>query len=263
MSKRRKNEDIFLNSDNGESISLMAEIQVDPEEIQVDFSKEIPVLPLRNIAMFPMVVMPVTIGRTSTLKLVNGAYKRNQPIVVVSQLSGDVDDPGYHDLYHMGVIARVLRIFDLPGASTTVILQSAGPKVYLEGISRIQPYLQGMVTPVKEQPVDEKSEEFNALMETVKDLSLKYINMSERLAPDLSLIIKNQDGEFLVNFICANFPFTVEEKNQLLKYDNIQERIYRLIQILNREVRLAEIKQNIQMRTREDIDRQQREYFLH
>ena len=264
MVRRKKDEDIILKSNNEDSISMLAEIQTEPDELMTfDLSKEIPVLPLRNMSLFPLVVMPVTIGRSSSLKLVNAAFKKRSPIVVVSQIAGETDDPGYKDLYHIGVLARVIRIFEMPGGNTTAILQSAGPKVNLENITRMTPYLQGMVTPIEEMIVNENTEEFKALMDTTKELAAKYLEMSDRLAPDLALVIKNQEGEILINFICANFPFPIEEKIQLLKYNNLNERIYRLIQIMNREVRLAEIKQNIQMRTREDIDRQQREYFLH
>ena len=97
MSKKRKNEDNFFQADNGDSISMLAEIHVDQEAIKVDFSKEIPVLPLRNMTMFPLTVMPVTIGRPSTLKLVNAAYKKKAPIAVISQLSSDTEDPGFQD----------------------------------------------------------------------------------------------------------------------------------------------------------------------
>ena len=107
------------------------------------------------------------------------------------------------------------------------------------------------------------TEEYNALMDTVKELATKYINLSDGVTPDLSLVVRTQEGEFLINFLCANFPFSTEEKNRLLIYNDAKDRVYRLIQVINREVRLAELKQNIQMRTREDIDRQQREYFLH
>ena len=152
----------------------------------------------------------------------------------------------------------------MPGGTTTAIMQSAGPKVHLDGIVRTQPYMKGMVTPMEEVVVDEQSDEFNALMESCKDLANKYVEKSERLAPDTAFAIKNLDHPtILVNFICANFPFNVDEKVQLLRYDNLKDRMYKLIQVLNREVRLADIKQAIQIRTREDIDRQQREYFLH
>ena len=268
MSKRIKNdnEDFYMEADDNQ-ISMIAEITTEPDAedlAKMEFDKEIPVLPLRNMVMFPHVVMPVTIGRTSSLKLINVAFKKKQPIVLVCQVSADVDDPGYADLYHVGVVARVLRIFEMPGGTTTAIMQSAGPKVHLDGIVRTQPYLKGMVTPMEEVAVDEQSDEFNALMESCKDLANKYVEKSERLAPDTAFAIKNLDHPtILVNFICANFPLNVDEKVQLLRYDNLKDRMYKLIQVLNREVRLADIKQAIQIRTREDIDRQQREYFLH
>lgn len=268
MIKRNKNdnEDFFMDAENNQ-ISMIAEITTEPdadELAKMEFDKEIPVLPLRNMVMFPHVVMPVTIGRTSSLKLINVAFKKKQPIVLVCQVSSEVDDPGYADLYHVGVVARVLRIFEMPGGTTTAIMQSAGPKVHLDGIVRTQPYMKGMVTPLEEIAVDEQSDEFNALMESCKDLANKYVEKSERMAPDTAFAIKNLDHPtILVNFICANFPFNVDEKVQLLRYDNLKDRMYKLIQVLNREVRLADIKQAIQIRTREDIDRQQREYFLH
>ncbi len=268
MSKRIKNdnEDFYMEADDNQ-ISMIAEITTEPDAedlAKMEFDKEIPILPLRNMVMFPHVVMPVTIGRTSSLKLINVAFKKKQPIVLVCQVSAEVDDPGYADLYHVGVVARVLRIFEMPGGTTTAIMQSAGPKVHLDGIVRTQPYMKGMVTPMEEVAVDEQSDEFNALMESCKDLANKYVEKSERLAPDTAFAIKNLDHPtILVNFICANFPFNVDEKVQLLRYDNLKDRMYKLIQVLNREVRLADIKQAIQIRTREDIDRQQREYFLH
>lgn len=264
MRKRKSNKNTTLDTNNEDSISMVAEIQTEVDDFQtLNFNDEMPILPLRNMTMFPSVVMPVTIGRSSSLKLVNSALKKKTPVVIVSQLSVEVDEPGYHDLYHIGVIAKVVRIFEMPGGNTTAILQSNGPKVSLNNITCTKPYLHGIVSPIEESMIDDNTEEFRALMDTLKEYATKYLEMSDKMAPDMSLIIKNQDGEVLLNFICANFPFSVEEKNQLLEFNDITERIYRLIQILSREVRLGEIKQNIQIRTREDIDRQQREYFLH
>ena len=268
MSKKNKsdNEDFFMNADDNQ-ISMIAEITTEPdaeELVKMEFDKDFPVLPLRNLVMFPHVVMPVTIGRASSLKLINMAYKKKQPIILVCQISSEVDEPGYSDLYHVGVVAKVIRIFEMPGGTTTAIMQSAGPKVHLDGIVRTQPYMRGMVTEMEEIVEDEQSDEFKALMESCKDLANKYVEKSERLSPDTSFAIKNLDHPtILVNFICTNFPFNVDEKVQLLRYDSLKDRMYKLIQILNREVRLADIRQAIQIRTREDIDRQQREYFLH
>ena len=266
MSKKKNNEDFYMDSEN-EQISMIAEISTEVEDeatLKMEYDKEISVLPLRNMVMFPHVVMPITIGRASSLKLVNTAFRKKQPIALVCQLKADTEEPGYQDLYHVGVIARVLRVFEMPGGNTTAIMQSAGPKVHLDSIVRTLPYLKGMVTPMEEEEVDEHSDEFNALMESCKELSNKYIEKSDRLGPDTAFAIKNLDHPTIfVNFVCANFPFTSEEKVQLLRHDNLKDRMYRLIQILNREVRLAEIKHAIQVRTREDIDRQQRDYFLH
>ena len=266
MSKKNKNEDFYMDSEN-EQISMIAEISTEIEDestLKLEYDKEIPVLALRNMVMFPHVVMPVTIGRNSSLKLVNAAFKKKLPIALVCQLSAEVDDPGYQDLFHIGVIARVLRVFEMPGGNTTAIMQSAGPKIHLDNIVRTLPYMKGMVTPLEEEDVDEYSDEFKALTESCKEQANKFVEKSERLAPDTAFAIKNLDHPMiLVNFICANFPFNADEKVQLLRYNNLKDRMYRLIQILNREVRLADIKQAIQMRTREDIDRQQRDYFLH
>lgn len=264
MIKRNKNEeDILISTENNE-ISMLAEIQAEDDDIAaMEFDKEMPVMTLRNMVMFPSVIMPITIGRPSTLKLVNAAYKRRHPVAVVCQIQGDMDDPGYNNLYHTGVVGKVLRIFELPGGNTTVIMQSNGPKIHLDSITKVSPYLKGMVTPISEKENQENTDEFKALVETCKDLTAKYIETSERMSPDTIFAIKNLDNVgILVNFICANFPFPVEEKIQLLEADDLQSRLYLLVKILNREVQLANIKQTIQMRTREDIDRQQREYFL-
>lgn len=267
MSKKtqNENEDYLMESDGGQ-ISMITEISTDVDEstTPLDLNKEIPVMPLRNMVMFPHVVMPITIGRASTLKLVNVAFRKKQPIVLVCQLSAEVDEPGYQDLYHVGVVAKVLRVFEMPGGTTTAIMQSSGPKVHLDSIVKSQPYMKGMVSPLNDEEEEEVSEEFKALMDSCKELANKYVEKSERMAPDTIFAIKNLDHPvILVNFICANFPFSADEKVQLLRYNSLKDRMYRLIQILNREVRLADIKQAIQRRTREDIDRQQREYFLH
>ena len=223
MSKKNKsdNEDFFMDT-SGEQISMIAEISTDgeAEEVKMEFDKEIPVMALRNMVMFPHVVMPITIGRASTLKLVNMAAKKKQPIALFCQRSSEVNEPGFQDLYHVGVIARVLRVFDMPGGTTTVIMQSSGPRVLLKSIVRTHPYLKGMVEPLVDvEGVDENSDEFKMLMETCKDLANKYIDSSERITPDTAFAIKNLDHPVIfVNYVCANFPFTPEEKVQLLKF---------------------------------------------
>ena len=254
----------MLRNENDDDISMLTEIQTDPERISNgEIDREIPVMPLRNMVMFPSVVMPITVGRPSTQKLINVAYRSKQPIAVVCQIQAETEDPDYNDLFHIGVIAKILRVFEMPGGNSTVILQSNGPKITLDEITSFSPYMSGKVTPVPETKDEENIDEFKALTDTCKELTTKFIEKSDKLSPDTVFAIKNlDDAEILVNFVCSNFPFEVNEKIQLLTINSLKERMYKLVQILNREIKLADIKQNIQMRTREDIDRQQKEYFL-
>ena len=264
MSKNNNTEDNLMMNTENDDFAMLTEIEADDEQTSIqDLEKELPVIALRNMVMFPSVVMPITVGRASSLKLVKSALEKKEPIVVVCQIQSEIEDPGYSDLYHTGVIAKILRIFDMPGGATTVILQSNGPKVHLDEITRISPYLRGTISILDEVTEEQNNDEFKALIDTLKDLTSKYIEVSERLSPDTVFAIKNlEQAEIITNFVCTNFPFAVDEKVALLKIDSLKERIYKLIQILSRELKLAKIKQKIQMRTHEDIDRQQREYFL-
>ena len=263
MIKKNRKDQILMKTEN-EDISMLAEIDTNPVEVtKEELDQVFPVMTLRNLIMFPSVVMPVTVGRQSTLKLVNTALKKKSSIVITTQKVSEVEAPGFKDLYPVAVIGKVLRIFEMPGGNTTVILQSNGPKVNLDEITATRPYLQGKVSLIEEDMQVEKSDEMKALMDTCRELSTKYVEASERMSPDTAFAIKNLDEpEILVNFICTNFPFSQEDRYALLCINNLKDRLYRLIQVLNKEVQLATLKQNIQMRTREDLDRQQREYFL-
>ena len=263
MIKKNRKDQILMKTEN-EDISMLAEIDTNPVEVtKEELDQVFPVMTLRNLIMFPSVVMPVTVGRQSTLKLVNTALKKKSSIVITTQKVSEVEAPGFKDLYPVAVIGKVLRIFEMPGGNTTVILQSNGPKVNLDEITATRPYLQGKVSLIEEDMQVEKSDEMKALMDTCRELSTKYVEASERMSPDTAFAIKNLDEpEILVNFICTNFPFSQEDRYALLCINNLKDRLYRLIQVLDKEVQLATLKQNIQMRTREDLDRQQREYFL-
>ena len=263
MIKKNRKDQILMKTEN-EDISMLAEIDTNPVEVtKEELDQVFPVMTLRNLIMFPSVVMPVTVGRQSTLKLVNTALKKKSSIVITTQKVSEVEAPGFKDLYPVAVIGKVLRIFEMPGGNTTVILQPNGPMVNLDEITATRPYLQGKVSLIEEDMQVEKSDEMKALMDTCRELSTKYVEASERMSPDTAFAIKNLDEpEILVNFICTNFPFSQEDRYALLCINNLKDRLYRLIQVLNKEVQLATLKQNIQMRTREDLDRQQREYFL-
>ncbi|WP_455997610.1 endopeptidase La [Phocaeicola barnesiae] len=263
MIKKVRKDKIVMNTEN-EDISRLAEIETAPLEISPEeLENEFPVMTLRNMVMFPSVAMPVTVGRRATLKLVNAALKSKSFIVISTQMVSEVESPVQKDLYPTAVIGKVLRIFEMPGGSTTVILQANGPKVHIDKITSLRPYLSGKVTRIEEDMKVEGTTEFKALMDTCREMSSKFIDISDNLSPDAAFAIKNlENNEMLVNFICSNFPFTVEDKIDLLQINNLKDRLYRLIQILNKEIQLAALKQSIQMRTREELDRQQKEYFL-
>lgn len=263
MIKKVRKDKIVMNTEN-EDISMLAEIETAPLEISPEeLENEFPVMTLRNMVMFPSVAMPVTVGRRATLKLVNAALKSKSFIVISTQMVSEVESPVQKDLYPTAVIGKVLRIFEMPGGSTTVILQANGPKVHIDKLTSLRPYLSGKVTRIEEDMKVEGTTEFKALMDTCREMSSKFIDISDNLSPDAAFAIKNlENNEMLVNFICSNFPFTVEDKIDLLQINNLKDRLYRLIQILNKEIQLAALKQSIQMRTREELDRQQKEYFL-
>ena len=247
-----------------EEVSMVAGITPELEQLSADEIKgEIPVMTLRNMIMFTGIVMPVTVGRQATLKLVHSASKNKQHIIIATQRSSEIEDPALKDLYPVAVVGRVLRIFELPGGTTTVILQASNVKVKLEELTSVEPFLKGKVSVLPEFMEMENNDEFNALMDTCLDLANQYVDASDRLSPDVTFALKNLPREHvLVNYICTNFPFSLDEKYELICKPTLKDRLYALIQVLNRETKLAELKHDIQMRTREDLDRQQREYFL-
>ena len=245
------------------SISLIADFDGN-EEALFDHPLEavIPILPLRNMVLFPGIVLPVSVGRKSSLRLIKDAFKQEKAIGVFCQRSSETEEPTQKDLYETGTAARVVRIFEMPDQTTTVILQGM-QRLRLTNIVSTRPYLMGEAEALSELLPRRNSREFKATVDSCKDLAARYIKASEEMQPDAAFAIKNiSNGMFLVNFVCSNLPFDIKEKMQLLQEDSLQERATHLLSILNREVQLADLKAAIQMRTREDLDQQQREYFL-
>lgn len=264
MVRRKKTDKHLEMGTASDEVSMVAEISAEPELPSTEeINGEMPVMTLRNMLMFTGIVMPVTVGRQATLKLVRSASKNKQHIIIATQKSSEVEDPGFNDLYPIAVIGRILRIFELPGGATTVILQASNVKVRMSEITATEPFLKGRIVVEPENMDTENNDEFNALMDTCLELANQYVDTSDRLSPDVTFALKNLPKDHvLVNYICTNFPFSLDEKFDLICKPTLKERLYALIQVLNRETKLAELKHDIQMRTREDLDRQQREYFL-
>lgn len=247
------------------SFSLIADFDGNEEQLfEEEIDKCLPILPLRNMVLFPGVVLPVAIGRKSSLRLIDHAYKKGKTIGAVCQLRPEVERPGLEDLYPIGVVAKIVRVFEMPDQTTTVILQGMQRFQLLEvHDAPKENFLLGTVSQLQESFPEKGDMEFKVLVDTCKDLTVQFIKNADNIQAEAAFAIKNINSQmFLINFICANLPLSVEEKEQLLREDSLQDRAYRLLGYLKREVKLAELKANIQMRTKEDLDQQQREYFL-
>ena len=222
----------------------------------------IPVLPLRNMVLFPGVAMPVIVGRPKSMRLLKEAVRRKALIGVVCQKDVATEDPGYKDLYTTGVIADVVRVLEMPDGSTTVILQ--GKKRFcLESVEDTEPYLTGKIRLLEDTIPDKSDHEFKALFSTIKDQTIRLLGSMSEPPRDLIFFIKNnKNALYLVNFSCSNLPGGSAEKQGLLSIGDLRERAFRLSFILNRECQLVELKASIQMKTHKDLNQQQREYFL-
>ena len=222
----------------------------------------IPILPLRNMVLFPGVALPVIIGRPKSMRLIKEAVHKKSLIGVVCQKEMGTEDPILEDLYTTGVIADIVRVLEMPDGSTTVILQ--GKKRFeLNELTEKDPYLSGKITVLEDTKPDKTDREFEALISTIKDLTIKMLGAVAEPPRDLIFSIKNNKNVlYVVNFSCSNIPSGSAEKQQLLLIGDLKERAYRLLFILNREYQLVELKASIQMKTHEDINQQQKEYFL-
>ena len=261
MWTKKHSEESF--DESNPSFSMIADFDGNENGLfESDLDEVVPVLPLRNMVLFPTVVMPVTVGRKSSLKLIQNASAESKQIAVFCQKDPDTENPGLNDLYNTGVLAKVIRVFDMPDQTTTVVLQGM-QRIKLRSIIDDNPYLIGTAELFPEVLPPTRSKEFKAIVDSCKDAAIKYVKLSDNIQPDAAFALKNiSNGLFLINFICANLPFDIKEKARLLREGTCSSRALSLLSLLNREIQLAELKMSIQRRTHEDIDKQQKEYFL-
>ncbi len=224
--------------------------------------EELPILPLRNMVLFPGVAMPVMVGRSKSMRLIKEASHKKKLIGVVCQRDMETDDPDFKDLYPVGVVAEIVRLLEMPNGTTTAILQ--GKKRFeLKELTSVEPFLVGKISMLEDKMPAKNDKEFEALTSTIKDLTIKMISANAEPPRDLIFSIKNNKNIiYLINFACSNIPTGAAEKQDLLLIGDLKDRAYRLLFILNREYQLIELKAAIQMKTHEDINQQQKEYFL-
>ena len=224
---------------------------------------EVPILPLRNMVLFPGVALPVMVGRTKSMNLIKDMGSSKSMIGVVCQRDMSVEDPNKDDLYPIGVIADVLKVMDVSDGMTTVLLQ--GKKRFeLNELVQDEPFLKGRITLLDEHFPAKSDKEFKALLSNVKDLMIKILMATNELGQrEMAYAIRNiNNALYLINYASANLLNDVANKQLLLMMDSLKERAYKLLTLLNREFQLIELKASIQMKTQEDIDKQQKEYYL-
>ena len=250
----------ILNEDS-ELIPLMT-----PEDEEIinkeDIPEVLPILPLRNTVLFPGVVIPITAGRDKSIQLINDANKRDKIIGVVAQRDEDVENPTSDDIYKTGVVAQILRVLKMPDGNTTVIIQ--GKKRFeIDEIIQQEPYLKARVKECAEDINIDDTKEFSAIIDSVKAQALEVIKENPMLPSEASFAIKNiQSNSFLVNFISSNMELSVMQKQVILEKDNLKERALLTLKNLNKELQKLKLRNDIQSKTRSDLDQQQREYYL-
>jgi ATP-dependent Lon protease len=241
---------------------INAELSLQP--VKVDPDKFMPLLALRNMVLFPNVVLPVNVGRKKSLRAAEVSFRDQKPVVVFCQRDSQVDNPGFDDLYPTGVVARVLRVFELPGGNVTAMLQSTQTKVRLTQLSNDRGgYLKAKVEVIPEDEVDENDPEYKALKEAIRDCMDRYLEAQEISGEPMPTNLNGvEDVGFLINFFCSCIEESVPERIKMLEMNNMRERMLYFLELLEHEVQLLELKQGIAEKTREDLDQQQREYFL-
>ncbi|WP_286760557.1 endopeptidase La [Salegentibacter sp. UBA1130] len=236
----------------------------DEEEInREELPDTLPILPLRNTVLFPGVVIPITAGRDTSIKLINEANNDSKIIGVVAQKDEEVENPSAKDIYNTGVVARILRVLKMPDGNTTVIIQ--GKKRFeIDEIVKEEPYLSAKIKEVPEARPELDNKEFPAIIDSIKELALQIIKGSPNIPSEASFAIKNiESSSFLINFVSSNMNLAVEDKQKLLETNDLKDRALATLRHMNMEFQKLELKNDIQSKVQSDMSQQQREYFLH
>jgi len=251
-------------NDNATTIMpIFAEVEGNPDiECPGVAEVDLPILPLRNMVMYPGVALPVSVGRAKSLQLIKEAYAQKQYIGVTCQKDMYVDEPEYKDLYEIGTIAEIVKILEMPDGSTTVILQGKR-RFHLDNLTTFTPYLRGNISLLEEKMPKSNDKEFEALISAIKDMTFNILKTLGEPSRELMFALRNiENSHYLINFLCSNIPLNTQQKQDLLNIDSVKQRAFCLYTALSKEAQLIEIKASIQSRTREDLNQQQREHFL-
>lgn len=229
----------------------------------INIPDTLPILPLRNTVLFPGVIIPINIGREKSLKLIKYAYKQSAMIGVIAQKDTNTENPAQNDLYSIGTAASVLKILEMPDGTTTAIIQGKR-RFQLEDILYDEPYHVGKIIVKTEEVLSKNDEEYNAISDSLKEMAMKIVKYSSNIPNEAGFALKNIESMlFLINFISSNTDIDYRNKQELLEIDSIKERAIKLLELLSKQVSILELKNDIQKKVKFDLDKQQREYFLH
>lgn len=229
----------------------------------VDVPDSIPILSLRNTVLFPGVVLPISIGRPRSIQLIKDAYRTDKIVGTVAQKDPDTENPDYADLHNVGTIGQIVKLLEMPDGSTTAIIQGRKRMVLNELITD-SPYFIARVKTIPEIKPETQSKDFEAIVGSLKDLSLKIIKINPNISPEASFAVKNiENNTYLINFICSNTDIKVQDKQKLLEVNSLRDRGFMLLEFLVQEIQMLELKNELQSKVKSDLDQQQREFLLH
>ena len=240
-------------------IPLNENDQFDMDGIEVP--SEIALLPLRNTVLFPGVVLPITVGRDKSIKAVSDAYKGDKLIGVVAQKDSNVEDPEVKDLESIGTVAKIVKLIKMPDGGTTIIIQGKS-RFLIESITEEDPYFIAKIKKIEEEE-SPKDEDFNAYVANIKDLAADIVQLSPNIPTEASIILRNiENPAFLIHFVSSNLNTDIKDKQRLLELNQIRQRADLLMQLLQKELQFVELKNKVTSKTRTELDKQQRDYFL-
>ncbi len=251
-----------FNDEEADFLPFIEDEDVFNDKEEINFTEGLPILPLRNTVLLPGVLIPIQVGREKSLKLLKEVYAKDKIVVTVAQRDALANEPGFDDLYKTGTIAQIVKILEMPDSSTTVIIRGKY-RCEIEEIVQTEPYFVAKVKQLAEATSVDPEPEFSALLSSIKDLAIEIIQLTPNIPDDSSFAIKNIENQvFLINFVATNSSAPTIEKQALLETDDLKARANKLLVILLRKVQELRLKESIQNKVKNEIDAQQREFFL-
>jgi ATP-dependent Lon protease len=249
-------------SNETEFISIISD--EDEESINsIEAPEILPILPLRNTVLFPGVVIPITVGREKSIKLIKEYYQGDRVIGCLTQLDVNLEEPTTVDMFRVGTVAQIVKVLEMPDGVTTVVIQGKR-RFELQEMVQEEPYFKGRVRLLPESRGFDQNKEFKAIVGALKDLALKVVQLSNHIPPEASFAIKNIESSlFLINFISSNIDIASEVKQKLLQIEDLKERGMELLTLLTKEIQKLELRNEVQNKVKVEMDQQQREYLLH